>query len=333
MRAARRERYGSAAVIRVEDVAVPAPAENEVLVRVHATTVNRTDCALLTARPFIMRFVAGLFKPKRKTLGIDFAGRIEAIGARVDTFQVGDAVWGINDLGASSQAEYLTFSASDSIARMPPGLSFEHAAASLEGAWYAYSLLERARFRDDSRVLINGATGGIGSALLMLCVGRGAHVTAVGNTKNLKLLESLGAEQVIDYEQTDFRRTNQVYDYVFDAVGKSTFGDCRQLLTPTGVYVSSELGPYCQNLFLALLTPLFRRRQVVFPIPIGRQTFLTALARLIAERRFSPVIDRTFTLDHVAEAYAYVASGQKTGNVVLKLCASEQDRKATEPAA
>ncbi|XXX87506.1 NAD(P)-dependent alcohol dehydrogenase [Sorangium sp. So ce145] len=319
MRAARRERYGSAEVIRLEDVAVPTPADDEILVRVHAATVSRTDCALLAASPFIMRFMTGLRRPRNKALGTDFAGRVEALGSRVRSFAVGDEVWGMNDLGVGSHAEYLVVSAEDSVARMPAGLSFEEAAACIEGAWYAYSITQRAGLEKDRRVLINGATGAIGSALLQICVHLGATVTAVGNTRNLELLRSLGASRVINYEQSDFTRDDEVYDHVFDAVGKSTFGACKRLLTPRGVYVSSEPGPGWQNPFLALATPVLGGQRVVFPIPVDRKAFLEVLGRLVAERHFRPVIDRTVTLDAVQEAYAYVASGQKTGNVVLKL--------------
>ncbi|WP_437822022.1 NAD(P)-dependent alcohol dehydrogenase [Sorangium sp. So ce1078] len=319
MKAARRERYGTPEVIRIEDVAVPTPADDELLIRVHAATVSRTDCALLSASPFIMRFMTGLRRPRTKTLGTDFAGRVEAIGAGIRSFAVGDHVWGINDLGAGSHAEYLVISGGDSVARMPAGLSFEDAAACIEGAWYAHSIIERAAFKKGGRVLINGATGAIGSALLQMSVHLGATVTAVGNTRNLELLRSLGADRVINYEQADFTRDDQLYDYVFDAVGTSTFGACKRLLTPRGVYVSSEPGPGWQNPFLAVITPALGGKRVVFPIPTDRKAFLEAMGRLVAERRFRPIIDRTVTLDAIQEAYAYAASGQKTGNVVLKL--------------
>ncbi len=319
MRAARRERYGPPDVIQVEDVAVPTPAGDELLVRVHAATVSRTDCALLSAKPFFMRFLTGLRRPKIQTLGTDFAGRVEAIGAAVSDFQVGDNVWGINDLGARSHAEYLVISKNDAVARMPTAVSFEDAAACIEGAWYAYSILAKVTVGKGTRALINGATGAIGSALLQMSVHSGATVTAVGNTKNLALLKSMGADRVIDYQLVDFTQDDQVHDYVFDAVGKSSFGACRHLLTPKGVYISSELGPGWQNPFLALITPVFGGQRVVFPIPIARKAFLEVMRPLAAEHHFRPVIDRTFTLDAIAEAYAYVASGEKTGSVVLKL--------------
>lgn len=169
------------------------------------------------------------------------------------------------------------------------------------------------------RVLIIGATGAIGSALLQVCVARGADVTAVGNSRNLDPLRALGATRVIDYERTDVTRDELVYDYVFDAVGKSTFGACRHLLEPGGVYVSSDLGSGGQNLVLALVTPWVGRRRVVFPLPIDRTAFLETIHRLTSEGRLRAVVDRTVSLDGIRDAYAYAASGQKTGAVVLKL--------------
>ncbi|MCA9660031.1 MAG: NAD(P)-dependent alcohol dehydrogenase [Myxococcales bacterium] len=323
MRAAQRLHYGPPSVIRVESLPRPEPGANELLVRVVATTVSRTDCALLSAKPFVMRFIAGLTRPKRAVLGTDFAGRVEAVGADVEGFAVGDRVFGINDMGLGTQAEYAAIPADDAVATIPDGTSFAAAAAALEGAWYAQSIVERASLRRGSRVLINGATGAIGSALLQLCVDLDARVTAVGNTKNLALLESLGAEAVIDYERDDFTKRPGPYDYVFDAVGKSTFGASRRLLAAGGVYCSTELGPGAQNLLFAATTPLFRRRRVVFPVPVDRKAFLPVLCDLLARGRLKPVIDRAYALDDVRDAYAYAGSGQKTGGVLLRLADEE----------
>lgn len=295
------------------------PGARELLVNVRAATVSRTDCALLTASPFVMRFMTGLWRPKRAILGTDFAGRVEAVGSGVTDFRVGDDVWGINDLGSGSHAEYLTISVDDAVTPMPKGVDFADAAACIEGAWYAHSILERAAFENGKRVLINGATGAIGSALLQLAVHRGARVTAVGNTKNSSLLATLGAERVIDYERSDFTKDDQVYDYVFDAVGKSTFGACKHLLVPKGAYASTELGPGAQNLFLPLLTPLFGGRRVVFPFPVEKKGFLELMGSVVADGHFRAVIDRAFSLDQIREAYTYAASGQKTGSVILDL--------------
>ena len=317
MRAAWHDRYGTPDVIRVIDTEIPTPRDGEVLVRVHAATVSRTDCALLSATPFFMRLLTGLRFPKVKTLGTDFAGRIEAVGRNVGTFRVGDNVWGFNDTGLGSHAEYLAMSTNKSIARMPHGLSFEDAAASLEGAFYAYNFINKVSVGPNTSVLINGATGAIGSALLQLSKHFGATVTAVGNTENLELLKSLGADRVIDYRHEDFTQDDATYDYVFDAVGKSTFGRCRHLLKPKGVYISSDLGPGSQNIVLPIVTRLFGRRKVVFPTPTDLEGFLKLMTELAETGRFRPIIDRSFTLDTIHDAYQYAGSGQKTGSVLL----------------
>lgn len=319
MRAARRRDYGPPSVIRVEEVAIPRPGAGELLVRVHAATVSRTDCALLSAQPVFLRLLTGIHRPRLETLGTDFSGEVAAVGAAVGGFRVGDRVWGINDRGVGSHAEYLVVASGDAVAAMPEGLSFAEAAASLEGAWYAYSMLHRAPVAPGGSVLINGATGAIGSALLQMCVAQGINVTAVGNTKNLALLRSLGAERVIDRASEDFTRDTARYDAVFDAVGKSSFGACRHLLRARGVYVSSELGPGWQNPALALMTPALGGKRVCFPVPIDRKVFLRAMYWLVTEQGFRPVIERTVRLETIRETYAYVASGRKTGNVVLAL--------------
>lgn len=265
-----------------------------------------------------MRLMSGLHAPKSKVLGTDFAGQVESVGKDVTAFRAGDHVWGFNDMGLRSHAEFLVVSARGNVAHMPDGLSFEDAAASIEGAFYAYNVIKKVSIDSNRNVLINGATGGIGSALLQLTKHFGATVTAVGNTENLDLLKSLGADRVIDYLNEDFTHDQETYDYVFDAVGKSTFGKCKHLLKPTGVYISSELGPKAQNPMLALLTPLFRKRRVVFPFPTDITGFLGFMSDLAGSGRFRPVIDRTYELKDVRQAYEYVASGQKTGNVLLK---------------
>jgi NADPH:quinone reductase-like Zn-dependent oxidoreductase len=317
MRRARRDRYGPPDVIEIVDAERPEPKADEIRVRVHAATVNRSDCAVLFAQPALMRAMTGLLRPRRDDLGSDFAGEVEAVGAEVTGFAVGDRVWGFKDLGLGSHAECLVIRETGAVAPMPDGVSFEDAAASIEGAFYAYNFINKVTVDAQSRVLVNGATGAIGSALLQLCKNAGATVTAVGNTRNLDLLRSLGADKVIDYETTDFTRCGQTFDVVFDTAGKSTFGKCRPLLSGRGVYISSELGPGGQNPFLALVTPLFGGRRVGFPLPVDLPGFLASMKGWLEAGRFRPVIDRRYTLDGLREAYAYVASGQKTGNVLL----------------
>ena len=317
MRAARYESYGRPEVIHVEEVEIPTPADDELLVRVHAATVNRTDCAILAAHPFFMRMFTGLWAPKRRTLGTDFAGRVEAVGALVTKYAAGDLVWGFEELGASSHAEHLVIAEGAAVAKMPPELDFRDAAACLEGAFYAWSFLNKVEVGPTVHVMINGATGAIGSALLQLCVDAGATVTAVGDTKNLDRLRSLRAARVIDYVTQDFTDDAATYDYVFDAAGKSTFGRCRRLLKPGGVYMSSELGPGWQNLVLPMITRLSKQKRVIFPIPEDKPGFFVQMHELARAGRFRPVIDRTYRFDSIREAYAYVASGRKTGCVIL----------------
>lgn len=204
MRAARYESYGGPEVIHVEDIEALTPADDELLVRVGAATVNRTDCAILAAHPFFMRLFTGLLVPKKQTLGTDFAGRVDAVGARVTKYAVGDRVWGFEELGAESHAEYLVIAEGGALERMPAEIDFEDGAACMEGAFYAWSYLNKVKVFHESRVMISGATGAIGSALLQLCVDAGATVTAVGDTKNLDRLSSLGAARLIDYLKDDF---------------------------------------------------------------------------------------------------------------------------------
>jgi len=317
MKAMVNTQYGMPEVLHLEEIEKPIPNDNEVLVKVHATTVNRTDCAVLTGKPFIMRFFVGLFKPKHPIQGTDFAGEVEAIGKEVSQFKVGDNVFGFNDEGLSSHAQYLCINEEKAITTFPNKISFEHAAASIEGAHYAYNFINKVKIEEGQRIMVYGATGAIGSAMVQLLKQYNVHLTAVGNTKNMDLVKSLGPDKVIDYQTEDFTDTNERFDFVFDAVGKSTFGICKQLLKPKGVYISSELGPWAQNIFYSLITPLFGGKKVVFPLPIDPLKSLEYMAGLLEKDAFNAVIDRTHPLTELADAYRYVMTGQKTGNVVI----------------
>ena len=319
MKAAFYTQYGQPEVLSIKKLERPTPKENEVLVRVYATTVNRTDCASLTAKPFIIRFFAGLMKPKHSIPGTDFAGVIEAVGSAVNSFRVGDRVWGFDDAGLGSQAEYLCLSVEKAVEKFPNNLSFAQAAASMEGAHYAYNFINKVSLAAGQKALLNGATGAIGSALLQFLKYHGLYVTATCDTKNIELIKSLGADKVIDYTQQNLREDDEVYDFVFDAVGKSTFGRCKSLLKEKGIYISSELGPWSQNVFLALLTPVFGGKKVIFPIPSNIPKSITFIRSLIEKGKFRPHIDRTYPLEDIAEAYRYVLTGQKIGNVVVTI--------------
>jgi NADPH:quinone reductase-like Zn-dependent oxidoreductase len=319
MKAAVRTRYGPPEVVRVAEVEKPAPGDGEVLVKVHATTVNRTDCGLRAAKPFIYRFFTGLRRPRLTVLGNEFAGQVEAVGGGVTAFAAGDDVFGWSQSTFGAHAEYVTVPAHGSLATMPANLTYEQAAPGTEGWHYARSAITTAGVQPGQDVLVNGATGAIGSATVQLLASIGAKVTAVCATANLELVRGLGADRVIDYTAEDFTRDGQTYDVVIDAVGKSSFGRCRRLLRPRGTYVSSDLGPLSQNPVLALVTPLLGRRRVRFPIPTQRDpaAVMRHLRDLLESGAFTPLIDRRYPLDQIVEAYRYVEAGQKLGNVVI----------------
>jgi NADPH:quinone reductase-like Zn-dependent oxidoreductase len=319
MKAVIHKKYGPPSVLKIQNIDKPSPKDNEILIRVYATTVNRTDCAMLSAKPFIMRFFTGLLKPKNPILGTDFAGQIEAIGKNVISFKIGDRVFGLDDSGLSSHAQYMTLQEDKAIAIMPIKSSYEEAAASLEGAHYARNIINKVTIEKNQKILVNGATGAIGSALVQLLKYYGATVTAVCNTKNMTLVKSLGAAFVIDYSKEAFTQSNEKYAFVFDAVGKSSFAKCKPLLESGGIYISTELGWMAENLFYALFTPFVGNKKVIFPIPTDCKVSVLLIKKLIEEGSFKAVIDRTYLLDDISEAFTYVEKGEKTGNVVINL--------------
>lgn len=318
MKASIRRKYGSSNQIKIEDIEKPIPKDNEVLIRVYATTVNRTDCANLTAKPFIMRFVLGFFKPRKIILGTDFAGEVLSLGKNVKSFRIGDKVFGFNDMGSESQAEYITIVDSD-LFLIPENINYKQAAASLEGAHYAYTFIHKVNIQSGQKILINGATGGIGSALLQFVKQYDVQITATCNTKNVNLIKSLGAVKIYDYTKEDFTDDKEKYDFIFDAVGKSTFGKCKPLLKEKGIYISSELGPYSQNLFYAITTSISNNKKVIFPVPYSTKKTILYIMELLKKEKFKPVIDREYLLEDISLAYEYVLSGEKTGNVIINV--------------
>jgi NADPH:quinone reductase-like Zn-dependent oxidoreductase len=321
LKAAVYKKYGPPEVVQVKEIEKPVPKDNEVLIRVHATTVNRTDCGFRSANYFVSRFWSGLFRPNNQVLGNEFAGKIEAIGKTVTTFNPGDRVFGYDDARFGAHAEYMVLAEKDAITTMPENLSYEEAAPITEGAHYALSYIRAIKLNKHKgmQMLIYGATGAIGSAAVQLCKYYGAEVTAVCNTKNLELVRSLGADEVIDYTRQDFTKTGKNFDVVFDAVGKSSFGKCKPLLKKKGIYMSTELGRMSQNPFLALFTPLLGGKKVLFPLPTISKEDVVFLKDLVEKKHFKPVIDRTYFLEEIVEAHKYVETGQKTGNVVINI--------------
>ncbi len=316
MRAAVRTTYGPPEVVHITDVPAPEVGPGHVRVAVHATTVNRTDCGFRAAKPFFIRALTGLVRPRATILGNEFAGVVESVGPGVTRFSAGDWVFGYSPrFGA--HAELLSISADGPVAAVPGGLPFEDVAPGTEGAHYALSIIRKAGISGGQDVLVNGATGAIGSAAVQLLADLGARVTAVCGAAHVELVRGLGADRVIDRDAVDFTKDDHQYDVVFDAVGKSSIGRCRPLLKPRGLYLTTDLGPWSQNAVLPVVTRLARRRRVMLPTPIENQEIVEYLRERIASGRFRPVVDRRYPFEQIVEAYRYVETGQKVGNVVI----------------
>jgi NADPH:quinone reductase-like Zn-dependent oxidoreductase len=319
MKAAIRTNYGDPSVLSVQNIEKPTPKDNEVLVKIHATTISRTDMGVLLGAPFVFRFFTGLPKPRYQTTGTDFAGRIEGIGKNVTKFKVGDRIWGFKDHGLPTHAEYAALSTDVPMLKMPEGQDYQTMVACAEGAHYARNFINKVDLKAGQKAVVNGATGGIGSALVQILKHFGLQVTAVCGTPHLDLVKSLGADKVYDYLTEDFTKDTEQYDYVFDAVGKSSFGLCKPLLTPKGIYISSELGPNNENLYLPLITAFSSGKKVIFPMPLDIKASMSFMQNLVEMGHFKPVIDRVYPLDSIAEAFRYVMTGQKIGNVIISM--------------
>jgi NADPH:quinone reductase-like Zn-dependent oxidoreductase len=317
VRAAVRDDYGGPDVVRVAEVDVPRPGSRDLLVRVVATTVNRTDCGFRSGRPYFGRVFYGFPRPRHRVLGGEFAGVVEGVGPEATAFAVGERVFGFNE-AFGAHAEYLTIAEDGPIATMPAGAGFTAIAPSTEASHYAVGLVRACRLRPGDAVLVYGATGAIGTAMVQFLARLGADVTAVCGPEHLDLVRELGAHRVVDRTTTDFTRDDRTYRAVVDAVGKSSFGACRRLLDPDGAYLSTDLGPGGQNPFLVLATSLSRGKRVRVPIEGRRdQARIRELKGLLESGAFRPVVDRTYPLDAIVEAYRYVETGQKVGNVVV----------------
>ena len=314
--------YGPTDVLQIKEINMPVPNHDEVLIKIHATTVNRTDNATIKGIPFFARIITGLFKPKKQTPGTELAGVVVTVGDKVTAFKPGDRVFGFNDTGTQSQAEYTSVK-QQFLASMPEGNNFEEMAPSMEGAHYAQNFINKITIEKDQEILVNGATGGIGSAAVQLLRTYDVTITAVCSEKNIDLVKGLGADRIIAYEITDFTHDNQQYDYVFDTVGKSSFFKCQNILKPGGIYISSDLGYLAQNLFLPSIAPvlklLFNKKHTRFPNPADIPGSIQLVKNLIEQGKVKADIDRTYPLNEIINAYKYVEQGHKLGNVVIKV--------------
>jgi NADPH:quinone reductase-like Zn-dependent oxidoreductase len=321
MRAVVHTRYGNPDVLHVEDVDEPVPASDEVLVRVHASTVNRTDCGFRAGSPWITRYFSGWRRPSLTILGTEFAGVVEAIGADVTSFSVGDRVFGVNAGRFGAHAEHMVIPERGPIATMPGNVSFEEAAAVCDGIVLARTCLRAAGVGRGTRLLLYGASGSIGSAGVQLARHMGADVTAVTDTRHLEAVSSLGPDRLIDYTEDDFTDEGVRYDVIFDAVGKLSFRRVRRALMPAGVFATTDLGFLWHAPLLVLATRYAGRQRVMIPIPAYRKDDVLFARELLEAGAYRAIIDRTYPLGEVVEATRYVETGQKTGNVVLRVAA------------
>lgn len=319
MRAVIHRRYGPPEVQSIEEVDDPVPAADEVLVRVRATTVNRTDCAALVPEPKFARLVTGLMRPRHHTLGSEFAGEVVAVGDSVGEFEVGDEVFGVNAMGLGAHAELVAISETAPIAHKPADLSFEEAAAVCDGATLAMTCLRWAGLEEGQRILVYGASGAIGTAGLQLARDEGAHVTAVCGPDGLDAVGALEPDVLLDRFTEDFTANGETYDVVFDAVGKLQFRDCAASVVDGGKFVTTDLGPRMSAPRQAIWTKFVGSKQVLVPIPKYSKKWVVRFKELVEAGRYRPVIDRTYSLDQIVEATRYVSSGQKIGNVVLTI--------------
>ena len=312
-------KYGPPEVLQLKEVAKPAPKDNELLIRVRATTVNRTDCGFRQPRPIFVRYFSGLIRSKRSILGSEFAGDIEAVGKDVKSFKKGDQVFGLTGIGFGAHAEYLCLPEAGAIAIKPVNMTYEEAAAVCDGAMMALTCVRKAKIQSGKEILIYGASGSIGTAGVQLAKSTGADVTAVCNTKNVEIVKSLGADRVIDYTKDDFTKDGRTYDVIFDAVGKTSVPRCKSSLRPGGIYLETDLGYLWQNLLFVLLTAKFGRKKVMIVVPKENKENVLFLKEMIEAGKYRAVIDRRYPLEQIVEATKYVETGQKTGNVVITI--------------
>ena len=315
MKAAVVTRFGRRWSIEIRDVPKPEPAAGEILVRVRAATVNRTDCGEMR-NPRLMRLMSRA--PVRNILGMDFAGEVASIGPGVVRFKPGDRVFGMSPFGRNgAQAEYVCLPETSAIAAMPNGLPFDQTPV-CEGAYYANGSVGKF-VRPGCKTLIYGASGAIGTAAIQLAKYYGADVTAVVETRHIKMASSLGADRVVDYTKPEFRRLGRSFDFVLDAVGKMKVRDWRRLLNPDGHFAVTDLGPGGRDVPFMLWSAVTGDGRVSCPLPPrgSARPFVHFLKERMEAGEFRAMVDRKYPLDDIADAYRYVYAGQKAGIVVI----------------
>lgn len=322
MNAIEYKKYGGPEVFEYNQVPMPEPKSQEVLVKMHATTVTAADGMMRTGKPVIGRLYLGIKRPKRSVLGFEFAGEVVKIGNEVTRFQVGDKVFGgTTSLGC--YAEYACVSEKDVITTIPLNLEYNQAAPVSGSAITVFNFLVRlAKIQPGQRILIIGASGGVGTYAVQIAKHFGAHVTGVCSAANVAMVKSLGADEVIDYTTSDFTKNGQLYDIIFDTVNKSSFADCKKSLVKKGIYLPTVVGFKVMGLMLC--SAIFGGKKVkssstgLLPVQ-QRFSYLEDIRELLKTEKIKTVIDRTYPLQQMTEAHAYVEKGHKKGNVVITI--------------
>ena len=324
MKAIRYYAYGSPDVLQLQDVDVPAVKDGDILIRVRAASVNPLDWHFMRGMPYVMRLQGGLSRPKVNGLGIDLAGHVEAVGKNVTTFQPGDEVFGVH-LGGETFAEYACVPHDAAVLRKPADLTFEQAASVPASAITALQALRtKGKIQSGHKVLINGAAGGVGTFAVQIAKAYGAEVTGVCSSRNVEMVRSIGADQVIDYTKEDFTDSGQRYDLILDNAGNRTLSDRRRALTPTGTLVLNSgsggrwIGGLSNGVKALALSPLMRQRLVFF-IALPDEDDLPTLHELLKAGKITPVIDRTYPLSEVPEAIGYLEKGHAPAKVVITI--------------
>lgn len=324
MKAIEYNSYGSPEVMQIKEVPMPQPGANEILVRIHATTVTATEAKFRRGDPYFTRLFTGLFRPRLTRLGEELAGEIVAVGGAVTKFKVGDKVFGTAGPNFGANAEYICLPEDAVITHMPTNLSYNEVASSIDGFLTALPYLrDLGRIRQGHKVLIIGASGSVGSSAIQMAKYYGAQITAVCSTEKVELVRQLGADHVVDYRKEDFTASGEKYEIIFDAVGKTTFGACKELLAPSGRFLEVDMS--LSMIGDLLLTSLFGKKKILFAAtglrkPSERLQDLYLLKELLETGIIKPTLDRSFPLGDIVEAHRYVDQGHKMGNVAITVC-------------
>jgi len=315
------KKYGSPDVLQFKEIEKPVPKDNEVLIRIYATTVTATECTFRKGEPYFSRLFTGLTRPKITTLGEELAGEIEAVGKDVKLFKEGDPVFGSAGPGFGANAEYICIPEDGVLAIKPTNMTYEEAASSVDGFLTALPFLrDKGNIQSGQKVLIYGASGSIGTAAIQIAKYFGAEVSGVCSTTNLEMVKSLGADKVIDYTKEDFIKSGQSYDIIFDTVGKISFSGCKSALRQKGIFLEAgiTLTIFPQVLWTAMIGN--KKAMIAFTglRPASERTKdLFFLKELMEAGKIKPVIDQSYPLEQIAEAHSYVDKGHKKGNVVI----------------